>query len=178
MIQGLLRALADRIHASRDPVGFARSLGVRVGSGVRFYGVSRAMFGSEPWMIRIGNDVHITAGVDFITHDGGTLILRKEVPDLEWSAPIDIGNDVYVGVRCIILPGTKIGNRSVIGAGSVVSKEVPANSVYAGCPARLICSTDEYLEKLKNKSLACGHLSGKEKDQALRRIYEEKGWFD
>lgn len=178
MIGHIVRRIRDRLWAARDPVGFARSLGVRVGSGVRFYGISRSMFGSEPWMIKIGNNVHITAGTDFITHDGGTLILRQEVPDLEWSAPIEIGNDVYIGVRCIILPGVKIGDRSIIGAGSVVSRSVPPNCVYAGVPARHICTTDEYLAKLKAKSLKCGHLKGAEKDAELRRIYSSLGWFD
>lgn len=170
-----MRSLRDRRFGARDPVGFARSLGVRVGDNVTFYGISRSMFGSEPWMIKIGNNVYITAGTDFITHDGGTLILRKEVPDLEWSAPIEIGNEVYIGVRCIILPGVTIGDRCIIGAGSIVSKSVPDNSVYAGVPARFICTTDEYLEKMQRKSLKIGHLRGREKDEALREIYKQKG---
>lgn len=178
MIGYIIRAIWDRIHASRDPTGFARSLGVRVGSGVRFYGISRSMFGSEPWMIKIGNNVYITAGTDFVTHDGGTLILRNHVSDLEWSAPIEIGDEVYIGVRCIILPGVRIGNRCIIGAGSVVNRSVPDNSVYAGVPARHISTVDEYLQKMAAKSLKCGHLVGKEKDAELRRIYAAKGWFD
>lgn len=172
------RSFRDRIYGSRDPVGFARSLGVRVGNNVRFYGISRSMFGSEPWMIKIGNDVYITAGVNFVTHDGGSLILRKEVPDLEWSAPITIGNDVYIGVQTLILPGVRIGNRCVIGARSVVSRDVPDNSVVVGAPARPICTTDEYLEKMQRKSLKLGHLHGTEKDAVLRRLFAEQGWFD
>lgn len=173
-----IRGLRDRIHANRDPIGFARSLGVRVGSNVRFYGISRGMFGSEPWLIKIGNNVFITAGVNFVTHDGGSLILRKEVPDLEWSAPITIGNDVYIGVQSLILPGVRIGNRCVVGARSVVTKDIPDNSVAVGAPARPICTTDQYLDKMQRKSLRVGHLYGAEKDSALRRIFAEKGWFD
>jgi len=152
-------------------VKFARSLGVRLGENVRFYGISRAMFGSEPWLITIGNNVFITAGVHFVTHDGGTLILRKEVPDLEWTAPIKIGNDVYIGVRSTILPGVTIGNRCIIGACSVVNKDIPDNSVAAGCPAKVVRSTDDYLERLKAKSLKLGHLSGKEKEIMLKKHF-------
>lgn len=173
-LKAMAQAMLDRIRAA----GFARSLGVRIGSNVHFYGMSRSMFGSEPWMIRMGDNVHITAGVQFVTHDGGTLVLRKEIPSLEWSAPIDIGNDVYIGINTIILPGTTIGDRSIIGAGSVVSKPVPANSVYGGAPARRICSTDEYLDKMKKKSLGFGHLSGPEKDLALQEHYRKSGWFE
>jgi len=178
LLRSIFFAIWDRIRAARDPVGFARSLGVRVGNNVRFYGMSKAMFGSEPWMISIGNDCYITAGVQFINHDGGTLILRKEEPTLEWTAPIEIGNDVYIGVRTIILPNVKIGNRCIVGAGSIVSKNIPDNSVYAGVPAKYICSTDEYLLKMKAKSLACGHLHGEEKAERIKAIYKTKGWFD
>jgi acetyltransferase-like isoleucine patch superfamily enzyme len=54
------------------------------------------------------------------------------------SAPVEIGNQVFIGARTIILKGVKIGNRSVIGAGSVVTSDVPDNSLAAGNPARVI----------------------------------------
>lgn len=159
------------MHAYFDPVGYARSIGVRMGDNVIIYGMASRMFGSEPWMITLGSNVYLTAGVMFVTHDGGTLILRKEVPDLEWTAPIVVGSDVYIGVRTIILPGVTIGNRCIIGAGSIVSKSIPDNGVAAGVPARVLKSTDEYLETMKAKSLRCGHLSRDEKAKAIKRIF-------
>lgn len=54
--------------------------------------------------------------------------------------PVSIGDDVFIGVGAKILPGVKIGNCAVIGAGSVVTKDVPANGVAVGVPARLIDS--------------------------------------
>jgi acetyltransferase-like isoleucine patch superfamily enzyme len=142
-----------------------------MGENVHFYGMPSGMFGTEPWLITIGNNVHITAGCAFITHDGGTLILRKELPDLEWTAPISIGNDVYLGLRTLIMPGVTIGNRCIIGAGSVVTKSIPDNSVAAGVPARVIKTTDEYFEDMKRKSLKCGHLIGEEKAKVLKKIF-------
>jgi acetyltransferase-like isoleucine patch superfamily enzyme len=168
----VVASASERYRAQRNPVTFARSIGVKVGENVNFYGVSRGMFGSEPWLVSIGNNVFITAGVQFLTHDGGTLILRREVPDLEWTAPITIGDWVYIGVRATILPGVRIGDRSIIGACSVVTRDVAGNSVVAGNPARLIRTTDEYLSKMKQKSLRCGHLQGDEKDRYLRQLLQ------
>jgi acetyltransferase-like isoleucine patch superfamily enzyme len=104
----------------------------------------------------------------FVTHDGGTLLFRDIIPDLEITKPIEVGNNVYIGVRSIILPGVKIGNECIIAAGSVVTKDVPDHSVVGGVPARFIKSTDDYLKGLKQKSLGLGHLKGKVKDDALK----------
>jgi acetyltransferase-like isoleucine patch superfamily enzyme len=170
-IRGFARAAKDRILAARDPQAFAQSLGVKLNGKVTFYGVNRGMFGSEPWLITIGDNVYITADVRFVTHDGGTLILRKDIPDLEWTAPIVIGDDVYIGIRATILPGVTIGSRSIVAAGAVVARDVPPNTVVGGVPAKQICTVDEYLAKMKAKSLGIGHLSPEAKANELRRIY-------
>lgn len=130
--------------------------------GVKIYG--KVEWSTEPWLITIGDNVHITNGARFITHDGGTLIFRKDVPDLEITKPITIGNDVYFGNNVMVMPGCKIGNKVVIGAGAVVTKDIPENSVAVGVPARVIKTADEYFEKLKRESLHLGHLKGQEKD--------------
>lgn len=154
-----------------NPIGYAKYLGVKLGENVIFYSMKPSMFGSEPWLISIGNACHITAGCVFVNHDGGTLILRKEVPDLELTAPITIGNDVYIGLNTTILAGTKIGNRCIVGACSLVKGEFPDNSVIAGVPAKRIKSVDEYLEKAKKNSLHLGHLSAKEKERELKKYF-------
>ena len=56
----------------------------------------------------------------------------------EVTKPVTIGNSVWIGGSAILLPGVKIGEKSVIGAGAVVTKDVPANVVVAGNPARII----------------------------------------
>jgi acetyltransferase-like isoleucine patch superfamily enzyme len=171
-IGDLFLYVKHEIHAKINPIGYAKSIGVNLGENVNFYGMPSGMFGTEPWLITIGNNVHITSGCLFITHDGGTLILREEVPDLEWTAPIIIGNNVYIGVRTIILPGVTIGNRVIIGAGSVITNNIPDNSVAVGVPARVIKSVDEYLENMKKKSLKCGDLKGINKEIELKKIFD------
>lgn len=165
----------DRYVAYRDPVGFARSLGVNIRGDVHFYAISRAMFSTEPWLITLGDNVHITGGVQFVTHDGGTLILRRFEPTLEWTAPIVVGDNVYIGLQSLILPGVTIGNDVIVGARSLVTRDVPSGSVVAGHPARVIKTVDEYFQQMREKSLGLGHLRGEEKDAALRRHFGHAG---
>ncbi len=164
----IFRFLVATVHSKVDPLGYARRLGVTLGERVRFYGMKPWMFSTEPWLITIGDDVHITSGCQFVTHDGGTLVLRHRDPTLEVTAPITIGNRVYLGMQTIVLPGVTIGDDVVIGAGSVVTKDVPSNSVAVGSPARVIKTLDEYFEQLQEKSLGFGHLNAAEKAQALK----------
>lgn len=155
------------------PVKYANKIGVNHGKNLRIYG--KVGWSTEPWLITLGDNVYITSDVKFITHDGGTLIFRDKIHDLEITKPIVVGDNVYFGNNVIILPGVHIGSNVVIGAGAVVSRDIPDNSVAVGVPARVIKSADEYLEKLKLESLHFGHLKGKEKDDALKKYYNYSG---
>ena len=159
----------EELYSRLNPEQYARSVGVNIGKNPHFYG--KIHWGTEPWIITIGDNVHITYGCKFVAHDGGTLIFRDQIPDLEITKPITVGNNVYIGTETLILPGVNIGSNVVIGARSVVTKDIPDNSVAAGVPARVIKTTDEYLEKISKDSLHLGHLKGKEKDKALREYY-------
>lgn len=136
---------------------------------VHLYG--KINFGTEPWILSFGENVYITDGVKFITHDGGTLLFRDKIPDLELTKPISVGSNVYIGNNAILLPGISIGDNVIIGAGAVVSKNVPSGEVWGGVPAKRIKSIDEYLNKAKRDSLHLGELSGEKKDKALRRYF-------
>lgn len=157
------------IYRRMFPEKYARHIGVNAGKNLHVYGP--VSWGSEPWIISLGDNVHITGNCKFIAHDGGTLIFRNEIPDLEITKPITVGSNVYIGEESLILPGVRIGSNVVIGARSVVTRDIPDNSVAAGVPARVIKTADEYLEKLKRESLHLGHLKGKDKDKALREYY-------
>jgi serine acetyltransferase len=81
-----------------------------------------------------------------------------------------MGNDVYLGLRTLIMPGVRIGNRVIVGAGSIVTKDIPDNSLAVGVPARVIKTVDEYPEQLKKKSLKCGHLKDLGKEAVLKQF--------
>jgi acetyltransferase-like isoleucine patch superfamily enzyme len=170
----VLAAPVKMLFAKAFPEQYARIIGVNMKGLVRIYGSAYSCFGTEPWIITLGNNVHITNNVRFITHDGATLIFRKIRPDLEITKPISVGDDVYIGVNAIIMPGVSIGNKCIIGAGAVVTGDVPENSVAVGVPARVIKSADAYFEKALQSSLQLGILTGKRKDRALRRYYHHR----
>lgn len=168
-----LRDIYRLILGKINPLKYASKAGVNMCGDVHVYG--RIVWGSEPWIITLGNNVHLTEGLRFITHDGGTLLFRDKIPDLEITKPITIGDNVYIGNNVIILPGVNIGNNVIIGAGAVVSRDIPNNSVAVGIPAKVIKTLDEYLEKISKESLHLGHLRGKEKDLALQKYYNYEG---
>lgn len=167
----ILKFILFKIGSNEIRTSIARNWGVKIGSGCR---ISVCRFGSEPYLISIGNNSEVTYGVTFITHDGGTWIFRKnnEFTGNKFG-PIIIKDNCMIGINSIILPNIEIGPNSVIGAGSVVTKNVPPNSVYAGNPAKFICSTSEYLEKCKNKDLSGVpyFMSPHEKRRALVDIF-------
>lgn len=129
------------------PEAYARSVGVTLGQGCRIYIRS---WGSEPFLISVGDRVTITSGVRILTHDGATWLVRNEHGvRRQRYRPVKIGNDVFIGVNSIIMPGVAIGDRVIIGAGSVVTKPIPSGTVWAGSPARFICDFDEYCRKVE-----------------------------
>ena len=91
--------------------------------------------------ITIGNNVDIGANCVIIDNDAHSLDYRiRRIPSLDIanSAPIVIEDDVLIGTNSIILKGVRIGARSIIGAGSVVTKDIPSDCIAAGNPCRVI----------------------------------------
>lgn len=96
-----------------------------------------------PWLISVGDDVTLATGVKLLAHDASTARCGAHTK----IGIVKVGSNVFIGANSIVLCNTRIGDNVIIGAGSVVTKDIPSNSVYAGNPARFICSFDEYKEK-------------------------------
>ena len=155
------------------PIKYAKSLGVTVGDNCKFY--RNITWGSEPYLVEIGNNVRITEGASFITHDGGVWVLRnlkKKDNDINIDVfkRIKVGNNVHIGWNAIVMGGVTIGNNVVIGAGAVVTKDVLDNSVVAGVPAKKIETIEEYYKKvLKN----CDYTKSMSAEEKKAYLYEK-----
>ena len=104
----------------------------------------------DPALIRLGDNVWLT-GCALFGHDGSVgMINRAYRLSLDHVGKIEIGSNVFVGYRAVILPGVTIGDRVIVGAGAVVTRDIPPNSVAVGVPARRVCSLDEHVERLKS----------------------------
>ena len=172
MIRLALRWLRTTIAIKTNPIGYARSLGVQIGRDVRLVGISGGTFGSEPYLISIGDHVTIPGGVQFITHDGGVWVFREREPDIDVFGAITIGNNVFIGFGAILTPNVRIGNDVVVGAGSVVTKDISDNCVVAGCPARKIKSLDEYRESIRVREMHIRNLSAGEKRRVITGAFK------
>ena len=124
--------------------------GMQVGKGISVMG--DVSFGSEPYLITLEDNVRISFGVSFVTHDGGTWAFRDQegYGDVIKYGKIRVGERTFIGCNSTILPGVTIGKRCIIGAGSVVTKDVPDGTVVAGVPARVVMTTGEYAQKCQN----------------------------
>jgi acetyltransferase-like isoleucine patch superfamily enzyme len=152
-LTGYISRLLRTRRWHKDPRAYLAAMGVRIGQGCRIYGIPEEVFGSEPYLCRLGDHVSITSGVRFVSHDGGVWVFREQYPDLDVFGPIIVGSNVFIGINAIIMPGVTIGDNVVIGSGSVVTRSIPSNSVAAGVPARVLRSLDDYREKAVAKGL-------------------------
>lgn len=101
-------------------------------------------------LINIGDDVMISWGCSIVDHDSHSLEWKKRKDDVkDWffdrknwdyvkTKPVNIMNKVWVGFNVIVLKGVTIGEGAVVGAGSVVTKDIPPYTIVAGNPAKII----------------------------------------
>lgn len=96
-----------------------------------------------PWLIEIGNNVVLSPWVYILSHDSAS----KKYTGLMKVGKVKIGDNVFIGAKSTVLPGVTIGSGSIIGTNSVVTSDIPENSVAVGIPAKVIASIDEYKTK-------------------------------
>lgn len=107
-----------------------------------------------PELIKLHNNIMISAGVRLITHDASFVVLnRLDIGRFaERVGCIEIMDNVYIGYNATIMPNVRIGKNVIVGAGALVSKDLESSGVYVGVPAKKICSFEDYVERHAEKS--------------------------
>ena len=131
-------------------VPLLRAGGMKIGGKPQF--ISHKCNFDDFDRIEIGSMARFARDVKFITHDYSytTLLNAKEKPQERGVARlsrIKVGDNVFMGVGVIVLPGTTIGDNVIIGAGSVARGKLESGWVYSGNPAKQIMSFDELYER-------------------------------
>lgn len=179
-IKKLLRRILYRIRGEYTTEDLIRR-GLRVGKNFkRLNGV--IIDPSHCWLINIGDNVTIGPRVHVLAHDAST----KEYLDYTKIGRVNIGNYVFIGAESLILPNVTIGDNVVIGANSTVSRSLDPNGVYAGSPAKFICSIDQYLERMNalkadnpiyDESYKIGRISSEKKVSMIEDLDGKMGFI-
>lgn len=103
-------------------------MGVKVDPKVQFIGLETYIDDVFPELITIGSGVVISMRCTILAHDDASHTV----------APVDVGNNSFIGAGAILLPGVNVGEGAIVAAGAVVSKDVPAGATVGGVPARIL----------------------------------------
>jgi acetyltransferase-like isoleucine patch superfamily enzyme len=91
--------------------------------------------------VRVGDDCHLAAGTTIVDTDGHAQQQHERAAGArDESLAVILGNGVWAGLRALVLKGVTIGDGTIVGAGSVVTRSLPAHTLCAGDPARVIRS--------------------------------------
>ena len=153
-----------------SPEKYARHLGVTIGKNCY---ISTRNWGSEPYLVTIGDNCQITYNVSIYTHGGGQAI-RQICSDFDVFGKVVIEDWAYIGAYSLIMPGVTIGEGAIVAAGSVVTKSVPPHTVAGGNPARYICTVKEYYERNKQYNLKTKGLSIPDKKKYLLTLPDDR----
>lgn len=138
---------------------------------------------SHAWLINIGDNVTLAPRVHILAHDAST----KTYLGYTKIGCVNIGNRVFVGAESVILPGVTIGDDVIIGANSTVTHDIPSGMVVVGSPAKGLCTTEEYLNKERERMKTCpvygeeytmrGNISQEMREQQRQEILHTKGGY-
>lgn len=153
IIESIKRKIA--LQSSEKFINYLRSKGVKIGKGCYIPNPKSVQIDySKPILLEIGEHVRLNQDLTIMTHDFASMAFVNAYNEFIPShRKIKIGSNVYFGRKCTVLKGVTIGDNCIIGYGSVVMKDIPANSVAAGCPAKVICTLEEYFSKREKQYL-------------------------
>ena len=155
--------------------------GLRIGENVYITG-NYFFDPSHCFLISIGDNCIFAPNVKLIAHDASI----KLFVGYSKMGKIDIKENCFIGESVIVLPGVTVGPNAIIGSGSVVTKDVPPDSIVAGNPAKVISSIQDYVKKIEDikggkrvfgEDYYIEHLDKKKRDEMIKSIGDTVGFI-
>jgi maltose O-acetyltransferase len=147
-LAGLVKSRVEAVRLERRWAKL-REAGMHIGQGVNLP-ASTWIDTSHCFLIRIGDYCGFGEQCVLLAHDAQ----MDEFLDAARLGKVVLHESCHIGTRTVILPGVELGPRTIVGAGSIVSRSLPADTVCAGNPARVLCTLDEYLDKHRGRIAA------------------------
>ncbi|TGY06785.1 acyltransferase [Bacteroides acidifaciens] len=182
-VKRLLLAIAYSLGLKKRPRTLTkeeqwRARGVVIGKN--FHAYDSAIDYCFGFLVTIGDNVTLS-GTTILAHDASA----KKAIGYSKVGAVKIGDNVFLGYGCIVLPNVTIGNKVIVGAGTVVSKDIPDNVVVVGNPYRILSTYDDYIAKQKQRmeTLPVYNISFEDKTRELQAKEKEEvqacgGGFD
>lgn len=182
MLKNLIKRIVyPETYKNEAYVKHLRSGGAKIGDGTYFYDCHhRPVDETSLPFVEIGRNCRITSGVVILAHDYSYAVLRPIYHEMLFKSSITIiGDNVFLGINSIIMPNCKIGNNVIVGAGSVVTGEIPSNVVVAGNPAKVVMTLDEYYDKNKRMFMQYAKTFFDKKKENMGRTprEDEMAWY-
>lgn len=137
-------------------IKFLKNKGIVIGDNIFFHGgvKSVSIDITRPSLVTIGSNISFNKNFTLLTHDWGSYVLRNKYQEfISSSGPVNIGNNIVFGRNVTVLKGVSIGDNCIIGLNSVITRDIPPNSVAVGVPAKVISTLEGYYEKRKKESV-------------------------
>lgn len=155
MINKIIRKLQELYYKSSSEryCHWLRNKGILIGVGTKLRPKTTHIDLTRPSLVTIGENCYMNENFTLLTHDWVTKVfIQCGYEFLPSSGRVNIGNNVSFGQNVMILKGVTIGDNCFIGAGSIVTKDIPANSIAVGIPCKVVCTLEEFHKK---REVAC-----------------------
>lgn len=152
---------------------FLKNRGIVIGDNIFFHGgvKSVSIDITRPSLVTIGSNISFNKNFTLLTHDWGSYVLRNKYQEfIPSSGPVNIGNNIVFGRNVTVLKGVTIGDNCIIGLNSVITKDIPPNSVVVGAPAKVVSTIDDYYKKRKKQCVQEALLYAKSIKQRFNRL--------
>lgn len=156
-MKNLLKKIVNKIYryyytsSSDRLLDYYKSGGVKIGEGTYVLDPKHIQIDtSRPELLEIGKNVFLHRGTIILTHDWASwCFVNSHQEFIPSHGKVKIGNNVWLGENVTILKGVTIGDNVIIGIGSIVTKDIPSNSVAVGVPAKVVGTYEDYYRKRK-----------------------------